>query len=503
MRLLKVFILGSCLLAPLVWAHSPLFPDNFEFDESNQGGHLPISQSTAQSKDETDVNSSALSLPIAPCMNGIADGQYPCKNIQMLSTVSKNNMGGGTSNLNDVWGWTDLIEGKEIAIVGKTNGTAFIDVTDPVNPIVIGFLPSRNGGTASWRDIKIYSDFAFIVADGNSNVNHGLQVFDLSLLRGATPGTTFSESAGLNGFGAAHNIAINEDTGFAYVLGSTECRGGLYMIDIANPLQPQFAGCFSDDRYTHDAQCVIYAGPDTTYFGNEICVAYNEDSITIVDVTNKSLARQISRTTYAQSRYTHQGWFFDDTHSHLIMNDELDESELNINTTSHIYDVSDLDNPIEVGRYRGITEAIDHNLYTLNNFIFESNYRAGLRILRADDIATGQLAEVAYFDTISCSNSPQFSGAWSSYIYFPSGNIVTSDIGFGLFVLEADWDAINDPSLLTDTPQAVISDCTVNTPPPSGGGSGGGGGNSSTLLLLLLLTLSARTFYTIRLKNDG
>lgn len=299
----------------------------------------------------------------------------------------------------------------------------------------------------------------------------------------------------LNGFGAAHNIAINEDTGFAYVLGSSQCSGGLYMVDISNPQLPEEVGCFSDDGYTHDAQCVTYAGPDTTYFGNEICVAYNEDSITIVDVTNKNLAQQISRTSYSQSRYTHQGWFFDDTHSFLIMNDELDESDLGINTTSHIYDVSDLDNPIEVGRYRGLTEAIDHNLYTRDNFIFESNYRAGLRILRADDIATGQLAEVAYFDSISCSNSPQFSGAWSSYIYFPSGNIVMSDIGFGLFVLEADWSAINDPGLITDTPQASISMCdTIPDPPPSGGGSGGGGGRSGLLLFILLFSLSSRYF---------
>ena len=35
------------------------------------------------------------------------------------------------------------------------------------------------------------------------------------------------------------------------------------MIDMHNPLVPTFAGCFSADGYTHDAQCINYDGPDT------------------------------------------------------------------------------------------------------------------------------------------------------------------------------------------------------------------------------------------------
>jgi choice-of-anchor B domain-containing protein len=478
-----------------VAAHSPLYPDSFEFDQSNDGGHPEFNRSSG-----ANPLSQAISNPITTCTGGLA-GDYPCKNIQLMSFMSTASLGGGGSNLNDIWGWTDLVSGREIAIVGKTNGTAFVDVTDPVNPSLLGFLPSRNGGAASWRDIKVYADHAFIVADGTPNANHGLQVFDLSQLRGITPGTTLTTTAGMNGVGAAHNIAINEDTGFAYIVGSNIiCGGGLYMVDISNPTQPQEAGCFSDDGYTHDVQCVTYTGPDTVYFGNEICVAYNEDSITIVDVTNKAQPREISRTVYTGVQYTHQGWFLDDNHTYLIMNDELDESRGGFNTTSHLYDVSDLDNPIETGRYRGVTRAIDHNLYTLNNFVFESNYRAGLRILRSTNIATGSLAEVAYFDTIPCSNDAQFSGVWSTYIYFPSGNIVSSDIGGGLFVLQADWSAINDPNLQTDTQPAMSPACSVGggNGGGSGGGSSGGGGNSGSLLLLATALYALRTLFKQR-----
>lgn len=87
--------------------------------------------------------------------------------------------------------------------------------------------------------------------------------------------------------------------------------------------------------------------------------------------------------------------------------------------------------------------AIDHNLYTKDGYIFEANYRAGLRILNGGAIRSGTLNESAYFDTIPGSDSAQFSGLWSSYIWFESGNIVVSDIGNGLFVLKPDWAAIH------------------------------------------------------------
>ena len=427
--------MGATLVAALLgsgaaWGHSAMFPDGFKFNDRDEG---PTAAELMRLRGQ--------SQPGFVCTDGSAQG-YPCSKVDLRAFVPKASLGGGTQNLNDIWGWTDPLDGKEIAIVGRTHGTAFVDVSNPDAPLLLGFLPSHNGGSDSWRDIKVYNDHAFIVADGGGNSTHGLQVFDLRTLRSVTPGGVLSETTHFGGFGAAHNIAINEDSGYAYVVGSNQCSAGLYMVDVSNPQAPGFAGCFSADGYTHDAQCVIYNGPDTTYTGREICVAYNEDTVTIVDVTNKANPRQLSRTGYAGSRYTHQGWFLDGNHSIIITNDELDESSTGANTRSYIFDVSDLDAPFELGRYTGPTKAIDHNLYTRDGYVFETNYRAGLRILDAAQIGSGTLTEVAFFDTIPGSDAASFSGTWSSYVYFPSGNIVLSDIGGGLFVVTPDWDAI-------------------------------------------------------------
>ena len=289
---------------------------------------------------------------ITTCVAGMAGG-YPCSNIDLMAFLPLDQIGGG--NGNDIWGWTDSLTGKEYAIMGLTTGTAFVDISDPVNPVYMGHLPPHPGVSfSSWRDIKTYSDHAYI---GSEALNSGMQVVDLTQLRDiVAPPVTIVETAFYLGFSTSHNIVINEDSGFAYGVGlnSGNCARGLHFVDIANPANPQSAGCFSGDGYTLDAQCVTYNGPDTQHTGKEICFAYNEDTLTIVDVSNKSAPVQISRTGYANRGYSHQGWITDDQ-SYLLLDDELDERNVPsvTNTRTLIWNVIDLDNPVYQGDYTG------------------------------------------------------------------------------------------------------------------------------------------------------
>ncbi len=366
-------------------------------------------------------------LPITPCVGGFA-GIYPCNSIDLLTFMPLSQIGGG--NGNDIWGWVDPLNQREYAIMGRSNGTSFVDITDPLNPTYLGTLPPH-GANSSWRDIKVYANHAYIVSEA---FGHGMQVFDLTQLRGLTTPMAFSETAHYDDFGSAHNVAINEDTGFAYAVGTTTCGQGLHFVDLANPAAPVFAGCHIENTYTHDSQCVVYAGPDIAHQGKEICINSNENKFNVIDVTAHSNPIVISSTTYSGDGYTHQGWLTED-HEYWLLNDELDEQQQGHNTRTRIFDVRNLDNPILVGSYDGPTSAIDHNLYTHKGFVYESNYRAGLRILDPVDVASGTLTEVAYFDIYPSSNSASFNGAWSVYPYFPSGNVVVSGIEQGLFVL--------------------------------------------------------------------
>jgi choice-of-anchor B domain-containing protein len=381
---------------------------------------------------------SAADVPTEPvfdvaCGAGKA-GPFPCSGVSLKAYMPLSAIGGGEGN--DCWGWTDPQTGREYAVMGKTTGTAFVDIGDPNRPVYLGDLPShqRDRQFAVWRDIKVYRDHAFIVAD---KAGHGLQVFDLTRLRGIAEPRTWTEDAHYARFGNSHNIAINEETGFAYAVGTDTCAGGLHMIDIRTPKQPTFAGCVSDDGYTHDTQSVVYRGPDERFAGREICFSSNEDTVTIVDVSDKNAPRTLSRTPYEGAAYTHQGWLTPDQR-HFLLGDELDEQQQGVPTTTYIFDVSDLRAPRVIGTYRATTRAIDHNLYTRGDRVYEANYRAGLRILDSTRVAEGELREVGYFDVYPADDEAEFNGAWSVYPYFESGIVIVSAIEQGLFVLRPD-----------------------------------------------------------------
>jgi choice-of-anchor B domain-containing protein len=364
----------------------------------------------------------------ADCDAGRADG-FSCNAVALAKRVTLATLGGTTAN--DIWGWTDSADGAEYALVGVDNGTAFVRVSDPENPTVVGYLRTQTS-SSHLRDIKVYMNHAYIVAD--SAGAHGMQVFDLTRLRGGGTGQIFSADVVYGDFEEAHNIAINESSGFAYIVGSETCSGGLHMVDIRQPLNPLFAGCHSIDGYTHDAQCVNYVGPDPDYMGSEICFNSNEDSLAIADVTVKASPITLASLVYPDLGYVHQAWL-DDTHQYLVVNDELDEFQLGLRTGTIVIDVTDLDNPKYLYTHRHTTSSTDHNLYVSGNRIYEANYTSGLRILEFTSLATDTLTEVGFFDTYPLNDDPGIAGAWSVYPFFPSGTVVVSDIDNGLFVL--------------------------------------------------------------------
>lgn len=397
-----------------------------------------------------------------PCENGMA-GQYPCNGLDLLSRISLSTFGSDRGN--DSWGWTDPLDGKEYALMGLGNGTAFVDITDPVNPIYLGKLPTHTD-SSTWRDIKVYNDHAFIVSEAGG---HGMQVFDLTRLRNVTNAPeTFTEDAHYDGFGHCHNIVINEETGYAFAVGTSTFGGGPHFVNIQDPVNPVAAGGFSGDNYCHDAQVVIYNGPDSDYTGREIFFGSNEDRISIVDVTNKNNPIPISNGFYGSVDYTHQGWLTEDQR-YFMIGDELDESNFGFNTRTIIFDLSDLDNPVVHFEYEADVAAIDHNGYVKGNEFYLSSYRAGLRVFDISDIENQNMVETKFFDTYPTSNSARFDGAWSVYPYFASGSIVISDIDRGLFVVRDHLLGVNDNSIsnfaVAPNPATEVVTVTSKTEP--------------------------------------
>lgn len=376
-----------------------------------------------------------------PCAAGTA-GEFPCGGVDLVSYLPLAGVGAEANvRLNDMWGWTDDATSRQFVLVGRTDGVTFVDVTDPLEPRALGHLPAA-APPATWRDVKVYANHAYVVADGSPG--HGVQIFDLTRLRDVAVYTSFTEDGRYTGVSSVHNIAINEATGFAYAVGSqaggTTCGGGLHMMDLSDATNPSFAGCFSDATtgrsltgYTHDVQCVLYDGPDAEYTGREICIGSNETAVSIADVTDKQNPVAVSTASYPDAEYVHQGWLTEDQ-AYFVQNDELDElNGVVTNTRMLVWDVSDLDDPILVQEHFGPTGAVDHNMYVRGDLLFHSNYHYGLRVIDIADPTSP--VERGYFDTHPPNNARGFDGSWSNYPWLDDGVVAVTSATEGLFLL--------------------------------------------------------------------
>jgi choice-of-anchor B domain-containing protein len=302
-------------------------------------------------------------------------------------------------------------------------------------PLLLTLAIPTTTDPSIWRDIKVFDNHAYIVSEAD---NHGIQVFDLTRLRGVEQPQTFTEDRVLSAVPKAHNMVINEESGYGYVVGTDrkdEFLGGVHFLNLNDPQNFRFEGGYANAGYSHDAQVVLYRGPDKDYSGREIFLGSNESKLVIIDVTDKKKPITISEATYQNTFYTHQGWF-DKTQRFFILGDELDEYKIGGKTRTLIFDLNDLDNPKLHQTYRGPTNAIDHNGYVKGDLFYLANYTAGIRVIAIDDLENKNMTEVGFFDTFPNHNNPTFDGAWNVYPFFESGVIAISDINGGLFLIK-------------------------------------------------------------------
>ena len=344
-------------------------------------------------------------------------------------------------------------------------GTGFIEILPEGRMLSIGFMPGLAplSNNALWKEIRGYRNYMLI---GSELVGHGVQIFDMTkLLEIDTTGplpVNFTETDLTGRFmdlpvGRSHNVVANEEVGYGVAVGAAprtdECKAGLIFFDLSDPSNPKRLGkCNGDDGYVHDAQCLIYHGPDKRYEGRDICYGYNEDSLTIYDVTDKSNSTIISRTSYEGVAYSHQGWVLDKSNQeYLLLDDEYDEFDKTVSSldgypVTYIWDIRDLENPKQSGQYRGTVRSVDHNQYVIDGYSYQSSYMAGFRVFDVSSIPSdptgGSVCEIAYFDIfpeddhLPGGGDLDFSGTWSSYAYFKSGFIFVNTIERGAFLIK-------------------------------------------------------------------
>ncbi len=437
-------------------------PDEHHHDHSNLDGPAPLS---------------VVELAASSCSGGFA-AEYPCNGIDFMSRVPLSSFTGNPASASNLWGYVDLDDNREYAIIGLRNGTGVVNVTDPANPVIVGHI---TGVTSQWREVKVYQfwnasasrwdAYAYVTTEGAGG---GIQIINLTQLP-----TSISLANTWTGVSTSHTDQISNidfttnvlnNPGFPpilYISGAN--TGGLRFVSLANPTALTeigfWTGTYSHDTYPHvftDAranQCAPGHNPCEVVFSFA-----GTAGLKIIDVTNKSAPVTLSTLTYSQLGYVHSGWISSNG-NYIFLHDELDEQDFGLNSTIRTINITSLTAPTVSNTWTGPTTAIDHNGYTIGNKFYFSNYTRGIGIL--DVTNPNAPSQTRFFDTYPTNNGATFNGAWGVYPYLPSGNILISDIQRGLIVVREQSVGPTPTPTITNTPAPTNTPTRTNTPGPT------------------------------------
>lgn len=347
--------------------------------------------------------------------------------------------------LSDIWGYA-APDDTEYGLVGLFNGVSVVSLEDPANPTEVYFADGVGSG---WRDIKTWNNRAYVINESGN----GLAVIDLNYLPDSA--SYYDWAPNISGFGSlntCHNIFIDE-FGYAYIAGCNLNSGGVLILNVDTPTgEPEFVAAMPS-VYSHD----IYVRDNLAY-SSEI----NVGQFTIYDVSDKDNILNLGAQN-TDFNFTHNTWPSDDG-TILFTTDEQ------ANAPVGAYDISDPNNITELDLFRPYETlgdgVIPHNVHVWNDWLIISYYTDGCILV--DGSRPENLVEVGNFDTFIPA-STGFAGAWGAYPFLPSGLVLVSDIGNGMYVLEPNYvracwleGNITDASTTAPLAEASIELITTN-----------------------------------------
>ena len=329
---------------------------------------------------------------------------------------------------NDITGYYDSIKGREYAIAGSTDSIYFLDVTNPKQIIQCDVEDGKARGVVN-RDYECYSHYVYCVSDNGAKGS--LQVFDLQYLPDSVHKVYDSDSISYN----THSIFIEAKSKRLYLCINRLTSGGVAAMDIMgleNPENPQIIGrlqvpTFGDGvsafRNVHE----VFVRNDTAYCSIEYRGLWIFD---LRDLKKQRLLSVISE--YPENGYNHTSTL-DESGKYIIFTDEIPSG-----TSIKLFDIQNIFNPKLVSLFRSNQGATAHNPFWIGSFVYVSYYHDGFYIFDLKDKTKPSVAGYYHTSPWPPPSYEGYKGCWGIYTKLPSGNILASDMGTGIFVLRPD-----------------------------------------------------------------
>ena len=345
------------------------------------------------------------------------------KNFRLLGnwndTTIPSNAGGFTYN--EVFGFE--MNGVEYAVLGSTQGTHIIDVSDPNNLVEKDFVPGQYRGNVTHRDFDVRNGYLYMVCD---QANSSLQIADLSFL----PDSVHVVYDSTNLIIRSHNIFIDSAHDILYSCGGNTQIGSneLRLIDISNPSSPVLITDLQNDvvwwssfvGYVHDI-----------FVKDNIAYTNDENAMHIIDFNNPTSPIVLgSISSYSDQGYNHSGYLMNDDTTYVMCDETHGKRTkfMDVSDMSNIQ-VTDLEGPALPNNFQ-----IPHNPIIKGNLAYISYYYDGVQVYDISD--KYNVKNIGYYDTYPGPNAEGGEGCWGVYPLLSSGKILASDRRRGLFVLE-------------------------------------------------------------------
>ncbi|MEO8448021.1 MAG: choice-of-anchor B family protein [bacterium] len=338
--------------------------------------------------------------------------QLPNQNMYLLKNLNEHP---SPTLYSAIWGYS-APDGREYALLGCATGTAFIDITDTLNIHEVDF---QTGPQSSWREMKTYSHYAYIVSEA---ANSQVQIIDLQYLPDSIH---FVKKFIAPNHTTTHSIS--QSGPYLYLNGANSGfvgNQGIAILDLSvDPENPVLKGKWTS-LYVHDCRVI----DDTIYAANIF-----DGKVSIINATNKSALSTVVTFNNLVGSGPHNTALTTDR-KRLFVTDEIGDAPYLLK----IWNIENKSNPVYVRNWQptAITQSIVHNIEIYGNYALIAHYSAGVRLVNITN--PDAPVEVAWYDTYPSNNSESYNGCWGIYL-FPSGKIIASDRQTGFYALKTNF----------------------------------------------------------------